>query len=161
MTTLLQLFNAARGLGNEAESGDQINRLVRLADAEPHDEGAQVLGAYKAWVSGDDETAHRLAVRAQRPEGTAFPALLVLTATSAKRTDESQTYSYAKQLVSASRTDKTENAVSKLVAGTRLLGPSNRSEQLEHLRNTDQTHDEWVAWAVEFIKTYEAQYGDA
>jgi hypothetical protein len=161
MATLLQLFKAARGLGKEAESGDQVDRLVRLADAEPDDEGLQVLAAYKAWVSGDDGTAHRLAVRAQRPEGTAFPALLVLTATSVKQTDESQTYSYAKQLVSARRSDKTSNSVSKLFAGTGLLGPSNRSEQLEHLRNTDQTHDEWVTWAAEFINAYEAQHGDA
>ena len=161
MATLLQLFKAARGLGTENESRDQVARLVQLADAEPDDEGAQVLAAYKAWVSGDDETANRLALRAQRPEGTAFPALLVLLAISAKGTDESQTYSYAKQLTAAQRNDKTASSVSKVFAGTGLLGPGSRTEQLEHLKNTGQTHDEWVAWAAQFINDHEAHRGDA
>jgi hypothetical protein len=161
MATLLQLYKAARGLGTESESGDEAARLVRLADAEPEDESAQVLAAYKAWVSGDDGIAHRLAVRAQRPEGTAFPALLVLLAMSAKSTDETQTYSYAKQLTAAQRNDKIASSVSKVLAGTGLLGPGSRTEQLEHLNNTDQTHDEWVAWATQFIQAYEARRGDA
>ena len=161
MATLLQLFKAARGLGADTASGDHVARFVRLADAEPNDEGAQAIAAYKAWMSGNDETAYRLAVRAERSDGTSFPALLVLVAISSKGADERRTYSYAKQLTAARRNDKTANSVSKLLAGTRLLGPSSRREQLEHHQNTDQTHDEWVAWAAEFIDAYEARHGDA
>ena len=156
MATIHQLYKAVRR--KEPIDEDVVVRLTRLADAAPGDEGAQVVGAYKAWIHGDDATAHRLALRAVREDGTtAFPALLVLLAISANGADDKQTYRYAKQLTSARRHDKTANRVARFFAGTGLTGPDGRTEQRMHLQSIDQNNDDWVTWAEDFAREYEAR----
>lgn len=160
MATLLRLIKAARGRLRDTEHEDAASSLVQLADAAPEDEATQVVGAYQAWVCGDDETAARLAARAIRPDGTAFPALLVLTALSAKTPDEERTYEFAQQLASAPRRDKTASRLARLAAGCGLFGGGTRRDELSRLAITEQTHDEWVHWAASFVREYEARKAD-
>ena len=160
MTTIRELYRAITGKGQDDE--DVVTRLIRLADAAPEDEDAQVVGAYKAWVHGDDATAHRLALRAVKTDDdTAFPVLLVMLALSSKGTDDERTYKYAKLLLASTRPDRKANRVARIFAGTGLTGPGSRAEQLTHLRSTEKNHDSWVAWAKGFALAYEAREGDA
>ena len=110
---------------------------------------------------GDDETALRLAARAQRADGTAFPALLVLTAISSKGADEAKTYEYAKQLVKAKRLDKTANTVARTVERLRRIAVTRQWDHLAYLKSTAENHEEWLSWSRKFIATYEAGTSDA
>jgi hypothetical protein len=159
MTRLLQLLKSVRIAARKASPDNGLKTLVEQADACPTDDALQVIGAYRSWVHGDTATARRLALRAIRPEGTAFPALLVLTATSAEADDTKATYEYAKQLATARRADKWAARVSRAVAGTGLLSAGARSEEVERLHLIEETHDQWVAWARDFVRQYEAVNG--
>jgi hypothetical protein len=132
-----------------------------MADAHPDDEGAQIVAAFKLWAHGDDETALRLAERAQRADGTAFPALLVLTAISSKGVDDSKTYEYAKKLVKAKRLDKTANTVMRSVERLRTIMVTREWDHVAYLKSTDENHEEWLSWSREFIAAYEARTSDA
>jgi len=155
MTSFIRLIKAVRG--GSSDGASLVDRLVRLADADPSDEAAQVVAAYQAWVHGDEALAVRLARRAEKVDGTAHPALLVLLATSASGDDDALIYKYAKQFASATRPDRAASRVARLLAGTGLTGAGKRSEQISEIRQIDAVHDEWVAWARDFVLRFEGR----
>ncbi|WP_425258479.1 hypothetical protein ACPOLB_23535 [Rubrivivax sp. RP6-9] len=161
MATLLQLFHVARGSPEDATSEDHLAQLIRFADENPENEGAQVLAAHKAWLHRKNEVAQRLAERAERTDGMAFPALVVLAAISAESKDDDRTYRYAKRLASATRHDKAAGIVIRALAWIRLVGVRGVRNKLDYQRVLESTHDEWVAWAKEFVASYETAKSDA